>query len=1100
MNVLVDFNSLLWFYGRGLTVFKTFIGLSLLLMFTGTASGQLLFPGFDQVQIGNLAGQSRAWSVDIGDFNNDGIPDLVSGSTPGDAYLFLGDGAGNFSPQGVVVNTPFHNAYALAGGDFDGDGNRDLVLGRTNDSLGGIDGGIVVFLGDGAGGFDTGTLVGDAGTDVLTVTTGDVDGDGDVDIVAGDVAQSENGTADVTLFRNGGLNGGAIIWTMETIIAAPDQAPDPASPPYFPPLAYLTAYGLALGDLDGDGDVDLLVGDRASYLYIYRNDGTGTFSPIEYATIGTRPLAYNRIHETFTSKLALAVADINNDGRVDFVTGGSDAMWDGQVDLWLNTGLDEADRPRFTNAGIIGGAGTDVKGVATGQLNPSVDDANDIAFGNFEGNIYALFTDLTDTDGDGIVDRFDNAPEIPNFPRLDMNTDGGINSLDQLDNDHDGIGDPADPDDDDDGVNDELDNCPLVPNPLQEDADEDGRGDACDPLNNNDTDGDGVFDGPVDPYLYELAQNAKAIWAKSDTHFIVRIDALSRVFQNEFTQTMTDAGILGPAEWDTKKFENYNGIGDSPAVAGYQVPDDLPGGLGVPITLVTIPKQLWNAFGDTDPIRWINDRNSNPYLEISQHGTYHTNNTPLGDWADMPDRNFFSCEMCGFTVEEMFQLLRIGSRTLLGEYGLDPWIQQSGADPGVSPVIDWSDAAFPLISFAPPFNTSDPNGRDAISRLGHVAFSASVFEEDNPIFTPEGSHQGAFDQFGVYHASAHLQVNPIEDPSVDYYEYLNSITVPGELNVWLIEEVEWSTRYCNDLPRLVNCPEAPGGINRENNMVDPYRWDQWITLLQFVKDQGTPMLLGEWGLAMAFDNAPTVANPDQADADQDGIGDVIDDAELMLEDLTLDCTAEGAAGTLQARLVNGQGEPISNQTVIFTTDIDDTVGEEIYEATTNEDGWAMVDVTTLLPLGTEVPVSAEWDGGLVTASAEATILIADLPPPVIEEVTASPDMLWPPNHKMVAVEITVAAYDVCSDEVTCEVVEVTASGAADEDDWMITEPLTVELRAERTGQARDGRVYSITVECADPAGNAASETVTVTVPHDQGVGDNPPGNGEGRDW
>jgi hypothetical protein len=1074
------------------------VGVTALFFATGTVSGQLLFPGFDQVQVGDLAGQSRAWALDIGDFNNDGIPDIVSGSTPGDAYLFLGDGSGNFASQGVVVNTPFHDAYALAGGDFNGDGNRDLVLGRTNDTLGGIDGGIVVFLGDGTGGFDAGTLIGDAGTDVLTVIAGDVDGDGDDDIIAGDVVQSENNTADVTLFRNGGLDGGAIVWTMETIIAAPDQAPDPASPPYFPPLSYLTAYGLALGDLDNDADLDLLVGDRASYLYIYENDGTGAFSPIEYGTIGTRPFAYNRLHTIFTSKMALTTADINGDGFVDIVTGGSDGTWDGQVDLWLNTGLDENNHPFFTNAGIIGGVGTDAKGLATGQLNPAVDDYVDVAFGNFEGEIYALFTDLTDTDGDGIVDRFDNAPNIPNFPRLDMNTDGGINALDQLDNDHDGIGDPADPDDDNDGVNDDVDNCPLVPNAGQGDADEDGRGDACDPLNNNDTDGDGVFDGPLDPALYDLAQNAKAIWSTSDTHFVVRIDALSRVFQNEFTQLMTDAGILGPAEWETKKFDNYNGIGDSPAVDGYQVPADLPGGLEVPITLVTIPKQLWDAFGDPDPIRWINDRNTSPYLEISQHGTYHANNTPLGDWADDPDRNFYSCEMCGFTVREMYEFLRIGYRTLLGLYGIDPWIQQSGAIPGVSPEIDWSDAAFPLISFAPPYNASDPNGRDAVSRLKHVAFSASVFEEQSDIFTPEGSHQGEFDQFGVYHASAQLQVDPIEDPAVDYYEYLNSITMPGELNVWLIEEVEWSTRYCNDLERLVDCPEAPGGINRENNMVDPHRWDQWITLLQFVKDQGTPMLLGEWGLAMAFDNAPTVANPNQEDSDHDGIGDVIDGAELILEDIILDCTAEGAAGTLKARLVNGEGEPIPDQTVIFTTDIDDVVGEETYEATTDEDGWAMVEVTTTLPLGTEVAVSAEWDGVLVTASAEATLTVADITPPVIEEVTVTPDMLWPPNNKMVAVEVIVSAFDVCADEVTCEIIEVTGSGAADMDDWMITGPLTVELRAERAGYERGGRVYSITVECTDPAGNAAQESVTVTVPHDQGRGGTSPDEGQGN--
>ena len=70
-------------------------------------------------------------------------------------------------------------------------------------------------------------------------------------------------------------------------------------------------------------------------------------------------------------------------------------------------------------------------------------------------------------------------------------------------------------------------------------------------------------------------------------------------------------------------------------------------------------------------------------------------------------------------------------------------------NPDTSPRIDWSDAANPLIGYAPPFNTSDPQARDAISRLGYPAFSASRFEEESPIFTPEGSHQDDFDQFGT---------------------------------------------------------------------------------------------------------------------------------------------------------------------------------------------------------------------------------------------------------------------------------------------------------------------------------------------------------------
>jgi hypothetical protein len=48
-------------------------------------------------------------------------------------------------------------------------------------------------------------------------------------------------------------------------------------------------------------------------------------------------------------------------------------------------------------------------------------------------------------------------------------------------------------------------------------------------------------------------------------------------------------------------------------------------------------------------------------------------------------------------------------------------------------------------------------------------------------------------------------------------------------------------------------------------------------------------------------------------------------------------------------------------------------------------------------------------------------------------------------------------------------------------DWVITGPLTVDLRAERSG-AGTGRVYTIEVEGRDAAGNTITQSVTVRVP------------------
>jgi hypothetical protein len=720
----------------------------------GNALGQALQPAFSQTQLADLGSgiyNTRAWGIAVADFNNDNMADIVAGDTAGDVRFYAGPLTGAPVSEGVmVIDQSFHDAYSLAAGDFNGDGNEDFILARTTDAN---EGQLHLYLGNGNGTFQStgypqvGVLIGVAGLDPMGLAVADVDGDGDLDLVSGERVNTtvSDDTADVILWRNQLAQGNPLVFSPETIIQGVDRgfSPDPDQPPYFPPEVNLHAYGLALGDVTGDGLPDLVLGDYAHYLYVYRNTGGGSFSPISYNNIstGTRPYAYARADELINEGMPLTLADVNDDGRLDILTGNA-GSGDGAVTLWVNEGLDAENRPRFTKAGVIGSAGTDARGLAVGQFNPTADSVADILFGNYEGQIHALFPNLSDRDDDGVIDANDNAPDHPNAPRLDMNTDLGINYRDQLDNDGDGTGDPADSDDDNDGVADLLDNARFTANPVQTDTDGDGIGDAEDPFNNTDSDGDGIADGPLDPALYQRAKAAKGRWSKSDTHFIIRIDALSRLFQNEFTQVFTDAAILTSGEWETKKFESYNGLGDDPATTGYQIPADLPGGLDCPITLAIVPRLLWNSSPDPDPILWINNRISNPNLEIAQHGTYHADNTKLGDWKEMDDRNIYSSENAGFTLEENYQLLRIGKRVLLGQYADDPWILQSGVNPATAAKINWSVAANPLISYIPPYNTADTTARDAIARLGFVSYSASIAEESGflaPFFSPECS-------------------------------------------------------------------------------------------------------------------------------------------------------------------------------------------------------------------------------------------------------------------------------------------------------------------------------------------------------------------------
>jgi hypothetical protein len=131
------------------------------------------------------------------------------------------------------------------------------------------------------------------------------------------------------------------------------------------------------------------------------------------------------------------------------------------------------------------------------------------------------------------------------------------------------------------------------------------------------------------------------------------------------------------------------------------------------------------------------------------------------------------------------------------------------------------------------------------------------------------------------------------------------------------------------------------------------------------------------------------------------------------------------------------------------------------------------------------------DGNGNIATQAQTVIVKDTKPPVISNLIASPSVLWPPNHEMVPITLTVSASDNCDSNPICQIVSVISNepenGLGDGDkapDWEITGTLTVNLRAERSGKG-DGRVYTVKVRCTDNAGNFSDHTITVTVPHDK---------------
>ncbi len=148
-------------------------------------------------------------------------------------------------------------------------------------------------------------------------------------------------------------------------------------------------------------------------------------------------------------------------------------------------------------------------------------------------------------------------------------------------------------------------------------------------------------------------------------------------------------------------------------------------------------------------------------------------------------------------------------------------------------------------------------------------------------------------------------------------------------------------------------------------------------------------------------------------------------------------------------------------------------------------------VVTLL-LGLHSISLTVTDPSGATDTDDVQVDVVDTTPPVIDELTASPDMLWPPNHQMVSVDVLVVASDVCDEAPQCSIRDV-ASNEADEglgdgdfpNDIVSTGDWTLDLRAERAGLG-SGRVYTITVECVDASGNVSESAAEVTVPLNQG--------------
>jgi PKD repeat protein len=148
------------------------------------------------------------------------------------------------------------------------------------------------------------------------------------------------------------------------------------------------------------------------------------------------------------------------------------------------------------------------------------------------------------------------------------------------------------------------------------------------------------------------------------------------------------------------------------------------------------------------------------------------------------------------------------------------------------------------------------------------------------------------------------------------------------------------------------------------------------------------------------------------------------------------------------------------------------------------------NLTYTFNLGTHTVTLNATDMAGNTGSDNVTVTVVDTTPPEIN-ASATPSILWPPNHKYVQVEATVTAQDAGDPSPTVTFVSVTSNepdnGKGDGNtinDIVIVDDYTFEFRAERSGNGA-GRVYTITYRATDASGNSAEASLTITVPHNK---------------